>query len=172
MGCACVLVLNCCNNHGIFVQVKHVLGSEELFFPITRRCTCRFKQICCNCHLISSEELLEKVDNVKKLPKGIKVLCSAVIRLVSKVLHYFLLWGTEDSDLTIEEEVRECVSHCGSYFDNNYTHYTMLMVIGNQHIRDLLVLTSPFGVNHFIVLYIESLIAHQVCTSKVLVDTV
>ena len=132
MGCAYVLILNCCNNDGIFVQVEHVLGSEELFFPITRRWTGTFKRVCCNCHLISSEELLEKVDNVKRLPQVIKVLCSVVIRFVLKLLHSFLLWGTEDSDLTIEEEVCECVSHCGSYFDNNYTHFTMLMVLGTN----------------------------------------
>jgi len=46
----------------------------------------------------------------KKLPKFVKDLCLAV-------LQYFLLWGTEDSDLSGEEEVRE--------------------ICGNVHVREL-----------------------------------
>ena len=80
-----------------------MLGSEELFFPITRKWSGTFKQVC---HLPTREELLKKVENIKKAPQVIKGLCSVIIKGVSTLLNTFLLWGTEDSDLTIEEEVR------------------------------------------------------------------
>ena len=108
-----------------------MLGSEELFFPILRRWTGTFKRICCNCHLMNRDEILEGVDNVKKLPRVIKVLCSAIIRFVSKLLHYFLLWGTEDSDLTIEEEVQS-VS-----FMTTYIMQYMWLLYYWQHIGEL-----------------------------------
>ena len=50
---------------------------------------------------MSTKDLLNLL---KKLPKFVKDFCLAI-------LHYFLLWGTEDSDLSGEEEVREI---CGS----------------------------------------------------------
>ena len=50
---------------------------------------------------MSIEDLLNLL---KKLPKFVKDFWLAI-------LHYFLLWGTEDSDLSGEEEVRE---FCGN----------------------------------------------------------
>lgn len=76
-----------------------MLASEELFFPFTRKWSGTSKQ------LPNKDMLLKAIDDMVNTPQIIKDVFSAIIKLFSKILSIFLLWGTEDSDLTIEEEV-------------------------------------------------------------------
>ena len=84
----------------IFSQVKHVLGTEEVLhiFPefvrqrcgsMFNRCKERLKKITCT----RGEEANTTTSQV----------CERLQRVFLRVIHY--LWGTGDSDLTIEEKV-------------------------------------------------------------------
>ena len=99
-----------------------MLGVEELFNPIIRRCSGKF---CCYCRLQGLKDLIQIIEGFKKMPQIVKTLCIQIIegfkkmpqivktlcikffKFASKLLHKFLLWGTEDSDLRIEEEVQK-----------------------------------------------------------------
>ena len=101
-----------------------MLGMEELFNPIIRRCSRKF---CGNCCLQGLKDLIQIIEGFKKMPQIVKTLCIQIIegfkkmpqivktlciqivKFASKLLHEFLLWGTEDSDLRIEEEVQKSI---------------------------------------------------------------
>ena len=94
-----------------------MLGVEELFNPIIRRCSGKF---CCYCRLQGLKDLIQIIEGLKKMPQIVKTLCIQIIEgfkkmpqivktLCIKILHKFLLWGTEDSDLRIEEEVQKSI---------------------------------------------------------------
>ena len=107
-----------------------MLGVEELFNPIIRRCSGIF---CCNCRLQGSKDLIQIIEGFKKMPQIVKTVCIQIVKFASKLLHKFLLWGTEDSDLRIEEEVQKSICNQISiyvrYMLRDYTSKNCTIII-------------------------------------------